>query len=110
DMLCTLHHHLPPHGVSPLSLHDALPIFRADALHDVGASLNPAIDVGQVEGAFIQGMGWLTLEELWWNKEGRLMTHAPSTYKVPRSEEHTSELQSRCDLVCRLLLEQKKTT
>lgn len=58
-------------------------LIRADALHDVGASLNPAIDVGQVEGAFIQGMGWLTLEELWWNKEGRLMTHAPSTYKVP---------------------------
>ena len=58
-------------------------VLRADALHDVGASLNPAIDVGQVEGAFIQGMGWLTTEELWWNDGGKLMTHAPSTYKIP---------------------------
>jgi xanthine dehydrogenase large subunit len=58
-------------------------VLRADALHDVGASLNPALDVGQVEGAFIQGMGWLTTEELWWNRDGRLMTHAPSTYKIP---------------------------
>lgn len=56
---------------------------RVDALHDVGASLNPALDIGQVEGAFIQGMGWLTTEELWWNKGGKLMTHAPSTYKIP---------------------------
>nr|WP_245153763.1 xanthine dehydrogenase molybdopterin binding subunit [Allopusillimonas ginsengisoli] len=58
-------------------------LLRADALHDVGRSINPAIDIGQVEGAFIQGMGWLTMEELFWNKEGRLMTHAPSTYKIP---------------------------
>ncbi|WP_259295063.1 xanthine dehydrogenase molybdopterin binding subunit [Paraburkholderia sp. DHOC27] len=58
-------------------------VLRADALHDVGASLNPALDVGQVEGAFIQGMGWLTTEELWWNQGGKLMTHAPSTYKIP---------------------------
>src|SRR6185437_10206007 len=58
-------------------------VLRADALHDVGASLNPALDVGQVEGAFIQGMGWLTTEELWWNADGKLMTHAPSTYKIP---------------------------
>lgn len=58
-------------------------VLRADALHDVGASLNPALDIGQVEGAFIQGMGWLTTEELWWNDGGRLMTHAPSTYKIP---------------------------
>jgi len=58
-------------------------VLRADALHDVGASLNPAIDVGQVEGGFIQGMGWLTTEELWWNPGGKLMTHAPSTYKIP---------------------------
>jgi len=58
-------------------------VLRADALHDVGASLNPAIDVGQVEGGFIQGMGWLTTEELWWNAGGKLMTHAPSTYKIP---------------------------
>jgi xanthine dehydrogenase large subunit len=58
-------------------------VLRADALHDVGASLNPALDVGQVEGAFVQGMGWLTTEELWWNPDGKLMTHAPSTYKIP---------------------------
>ncbi|MBQ5946551.1 xanthine dehydrogenase molybdopterin binding subunit [Massilia sp. ST3] len=56
---------------------------RADALYDAGRSLNPAIDIGQVEGAFIQGMGWLTTEELWWNASGKLMTHAPSTYKIP---------------------------
>lgn len=58
-------------------------LLRADALYDAGQSLNPAIDIGQVEGAFIQGMGWLTTEELWWNKGGKLMTHAPSTYKIP---------------------------
>lgn len=58
-------------------------LLRADLLHDVGASINPAIDLGQIEGGFIQGMGWLTTEELWWNKDGRLMTHAPSTYKIP---------------------------
>ena len=56
---------------------------RVDILHDVGKSLNPAIDRGQVEGGFIQGMGWLTSEELFWNEEGRLMSHAPSTYKIP---------------------------
>ncbi|WP_426195772.1 xanthine dehydrogenase molybdopterin binding subunit [Massilia sp. DWR3-1-1] len=56
---------------------------RADVLYDAGQSLNPAIDIGQVEGAFIQGMGWLTTEQLWWNEDGKLMTHAPSTYKIP---------------------------
>ncbi|MBD9373158.1 xanthine dehydrogenase molybdopterin binding subunit [Rhizobium sp. ARZ01] len=56
---------------------------RVDILHDVGRSLNPAIDKGQVEGAFVQGMGWLTTEELWWDDKGRLRTHAPSTYKIP---------------------------
>ena len=58
-------------------------IERADVLHDVGRSINPALDKGQVEGAFVQGTGWLTSEELWWDKEGRLRTHAPSTYKIP---------------------------
>ncbi|MET3129996.1 xanthine dehydrogenase large subunit [Oxalobacteraceae bacterium GrIS 1.11] len=58
-------------------------LLRVDALYDAGNSLNPAIDIGQVEGAFIQGMGWLTTEELWWNPAGKLMTHAPSTYKIP---------------------------
>ncbi|MGR3624567.1 xanthine dehydrogenase molybdopterin binding subunit [Pseudophaeobacter sp.] len=56
---------------------------RTDILHDVGRSLNPILDIGQVEGAFIQGMGWLTTEELWWDEAGRLRTHAPSTYKIP---------------------------
>jgi xanthine dehydrogenase large subunit len=56
---------------------------RVDVLHDVGRSLNPAIDKGQVEGAFVQGAGWLTSEELWWDDRGRLRTHAPSTYKIP---------------------------
>ena len=58
-------------------------LVRADLLHDVGRSINPAIDIGQIEGGFIQGMGWLTTEALWWNRDGRLMTHAPSTYKIP---------------------------
>ncbi|VAV89193.1 Xanthine dehydrogenase, molybdenum binding subunit, partial [hydrothermal vent metagenome] len=56
---------------------------RTDILHDVGRSLNPVLDKGQIEGAFIQGMGWLTTEELWWDDAGQLRTHAPSTYKIP---------------------------
>lgn len=56
---------------------------RVDILHDVGRSINPALDKGQVEGGFVQGMGWLTTEELWWDDAGRLRTHAPSTYKIP---------------------------
>jgi len=56
---------------------------RVDILHDVGASLNPAIDIGQVEGGFIQGLGWLTCEELVWNDKGRLLTNGPATYKIP---------------------------
>ena len=58
-------------------------ILRTDILHDAGASLNPAIDVGQIEGGFVQGAGWLTMEELVWDASGRLRTHAPSTYKIP---------------------------
>ncbi|MBL9073530.1 xanthine dehydrogenase molybdopterin binding subunit [Tabrizicola sp.] len=58
-------------------------ILRADLLHDTGTSLNPALDVGQVEGAYVQGAGWLTTEELVWDGKGRLATHAPSTYKIP---------------------------
>ena len=58
-------------------------LLRADILYDGGRSINPAVDGGQVEGGFIQGMGWLTTEELWWNDKGKLMTHAPSTYKIP---------------------------
>ena len=56
---------------------------RIDLLHDVGNSLNPAIDIGQIEGGFVQGMGWLTTEELVFDAKGRLTTHAPSTYKIP---------------------------
>ncbi len=58
-------------------------ILRADILHDVGRSLNPAIDIGQIEGGYVQGAGWLTTEELVWDSDGRLSTHAPSTYKIP---------------------------
>jgi xanthine dehydrogenase large subunit len=58
-------------------------VLRADILHDAGKSLNPAIDLGQVEGGYIQGLGWLTTEELVFSPEGRLLTHAPSTYKIP---------------------------
>jgi len=58
-------------------------VVRTDILHDVGSSLNRALDRGQIEGAFTQGMGWLTMEELVWDKHGRLTTHAPSTYKIP---------------------------
>ena len=58
-------------------------VTRVDILHDVGHSLNPAIDIGQIEGGFVQGMGWLTTEELVFDDKGRLRTHAPSTYKIP---------------------------
>ncbi|MCK2168057.1 xanthine dehydrogenase molybdopterin binding subunit [Thalassospira xiamenensis] len=73
-------------------------VTRVDISHDVGRSLNPAIDRGQIEGGFIQGMGWLTSEELWWDDAGRLRTHAPSTYKIPacsdRPEDFRLELWS----------------
>ena len=62
-------------------------VLRADLLHDVGRSLNPAIDIGQIEGGFVQGMGWLTSEELVWNRDGLLATHAPSTYKIPTAND-----------------------
>ena len=58
-------------------------VLKVDILHDVGRSINPAIDIGQIEGAFVQGMGWLTTEQLVWNDQGHLATHAPSTYKIP---------------------------
>jgi xanthine dehydrogenase large subunit len=58
-------------------------VLKVDILHDVGTSINPAIDIGQIEGGFIQGMGWLTTEQLVWNDKGYLATHAPSTYKIP---------------------------
>jgi len=58
-------------------------ILRTDILHDAGASLNPALDIGQIEGGYVQGAGWLTTEELIWDDKGNLRTHAPSTYKIP---------------------------
>jgi xanthine dehydrogenase large subunit len=58
-------------------------ILRTDILHDTGNSLNPALDIGQIEGAYVQGAGWLTTEELVWDAKGRLQTHAPATYKIP---------------------------
>ncbi|ETW97436.1 MAG: hypothetical protein ETSY1_22670 [Candidatus Entotheonella factor] len=66
---------------------------RVDILHDVGNSLNPAIDRGQIEGGFLQGMGWLTTEELWWNEEGALQTHAPSTYKIPTCRDWPADVR-----------------
>ncbi len=60
-------------------------VIKVDILHDVGNSINPAIDIGQIEGGFIQGMGWLTTEQLVWDQKGVLSTHAPSTYKIPTS-------------------------
>ncbi|MBS0526379.1 MAG: xanthine dehydrogenase molybdopterin binding subunit [Proteobacteria bacterium] len=62
-------------------------VLRADLVQDCGTSLNPAVDLGQIEGAFVQGQGWLTSEELWWDKEGRLRTVGPSTYKIPGSRD-----------------------
>jgi xanthine dehydrogenase large subunit len=62
-------------------------LLAVDILHDVGSSLNPAIDLGQIEGGFLQGVGWLTSEQLWWNERGELMTHAPSTYKIPTARD-----------------------
>jgi xanthine dehydrogenase large subunit len=70
-------------------------IEQTDILHDVGRSLNPILDKGQVEGAFIQGMGWLTTEELWWDKAGRLRTHAPSTYKIPLASDRPRKFDVR---------------
>ncbi len=66
---------------------------RTDIVHDCGDSLNPALDMGQIEGGFVQGMGWLTMEELYWDKEGRLRTHAPSTYKIPGSRDAPADFR-----------------
>ena len=68
-------------------------ILRVDILHDVGHSINPAIDIGQIEGGFVQGMGWLTTEQLVWNDKGLLTTHAPSTYKIPTAGDIPAHFQ-----------------
>ena len=71
-------------------------VLAADILHDVGHTLNPALDIGQIEGGYIQGMGWMTMEELWWHPQsGRLMTHAPSTYKIPCANDAPPHFQVR---------------
>ncbi|GLS42750.1 xanthine dehydrogenase molybdopterin binding subunit [Methylobacterium brachythecii] len=71
-------------------------LVRADVLHDAGRSLNPALDVGQVEGGFVQSMGWVTSEELVWHpKNGKLLTHAPSTYKIPTANDVPAEFTTR---------------
>ena len=68
---------------------------RVDILHDCGQSMNPAIDLGQIEGGFVQGAGWLTTEELWWNESGELKTHAPSTYKIPTCSDVPDDFRVR---------------
>ncbi len=68
-------------------------VTRVDIVHDVGNSLNPAIDRGQIEGGFLQGMGWLTSEELWWDAHGALQTHAPSTYKIPTCSDWPADVR-----------------
>ncbi|MFL6845770.1 MAG: xanthine dehydrogenase molybdopterin binding subunit [Allosphingosinicella sp.] len=67
-------------------------VVAVDILHDVGRSLNPAIDLGQIEGGFVQGMGWLTIEELVFDERGRLLTHAPSTYKIPTASDRPARM------------------
>jgi xanthine dehydrogenase large subunit len=73
-------------------------VLRVDGLHDVGSSLNPAIDLGQIEGGFVQGMGWLTTEELVFDPKGRLATHAPATYKIPVASDVPEHFQMRLHL------------
>ena len=68
-------------------------VVRADILHDVGRSLNPDIDHGQIEGGFVQGMGWLTMEELVYSARGEVLTHAPSTYKIPCASDRPDDLR-----------------
>jgi xanthine dehydrogenase large subunit len=70
-------------------------LLRVDILHDCGKSLNPAIDMGQIEGGFSQGAGWLTSEELFWNQDGELQTHAPSTYKIPACSDRPIDFRVR---------------
>ena len=73
---------------------------RVDIVHDVGDSLSPLVDIGQIEGGFVQGAGWLTLEDLRWDESdgpdrGRLTTQAASTYKLPSFSEMPSRVQRR---------------
>ncbi len=70
-------------------------VLRVDILHDCGNSLNPAVDMGQVEGGFVQGAGWLTSEEICWNERGELTTHAPSTYKIPVCSDVATDFRAK---------------
>jgi len=70
-------------------------VLRTDIIHDVGHSINPAIDRGQIEGGFVQGMGWLTTEELKWDNSGRLLTDGPATYKIPAIADTPDEFNVR---------------
>ena len=62
-------------------------IIRTDILHDAGKAINPAIEIGQIEGGFVQGAGWLTMEEVKWKSNGQITTHSPSTYKIPAASD-----------------------
>ena len=62
-------------------------LLQVDIIHDVGNSINQRIDMGQIEGGFVQGLGWLTTEEISWNKNGNILSHSPSTYKIPTAGE-----------------------
>ena len=70
-------------------------ILRTDILHDVGDSLNPAIDIGQIQGGYVQGVGWCTTEECKWDKKGNLLNHSPDTYKIPSMQDIPNDF--RCD-------------
>jgi xanthine dehydrogenase molybdopterin-binding subunit B len=70
-------------------------ILRTDILHDAGDSINAGVNLGQIEGGFVQGAGWLTCEELVWDKEGRLLTHSPDTYKIPAVSDRPREFNVR---------------
>ena len=68
-------------------------VIRVDVVHDVGNSLNPGVDLGQIEGGLVQGIGWLTREELLWDKQGRLLTHSASTYQIPAISDAPIEMR-----------------
>ena len=86
---------LPTAEVAIDTLTGELRVLRADLVQDCGRSLNPMVDLGQIEGGFVQGMGWLIHEELWWDDEGRLRTIGPSTYKIPGSRDVPAQLNTR---------------
>jgi xanthine dehydrogenase large subunit len=69
------------------TLTGAVTLLRTDILHDAGDSINPAIDLGQIEGGYIQGIGWCTTEEIKWDRDGNLLTHSPDTYKIPTARD-----------------------